>query len=121
MPHSGKNGYVLVGGVARAFNTWEYVIDADDPDVTNWTSAGKKRQTVPGVERFSMKCKGPLEWGGNNLTRGTIYTVALGVDEGLFYTGPARLKSISVSNDMKGAPQLDVTFESTGDFVTTVA
>lgn len=119
----GKYGYVAVeiGGVPTRvkFAEWTLSIDGDDPETTNFESAGFY-EDVEGIHNGTLTLNGPWDVGTMPITRGLQYIFHLGVGTGVEIPVPARVKTIAPSQKVRGKSEVSVTAKTNGTFTPSI-
>jgi hypothetical protein len=114
----GKYGSVSVGAVNPVlfpFGEWTVAMDGDDPDTTNFISGGCA-ENIDGIHEGTITLRGPWKVGAMPLVRGNLYTFNLGVGGGVTIPVPARVKTITPSQKVRGKSEVEVTAKTCGVF-----
>lgn len=112
---SGKTGYVIIQSGEYAFDKWDLKVTTKAVSTNNFTSEGFD-DNVAGFSGFEVTVSGPWEVGAEPVTSGEVYEFHLGVDEGIEWSGNARVTEVGPSDEAEGTPRLSIKAKSKGVF-----
>ena len=115
--YSGRSGFFQVDGVLMPAVTWSISSEVELEDYSN-TATGRFVANLPNLQSFTIQANG--YWAGSiGLVIGSLHTLRLGVFSGMAsYAVTARIKSFTLSQDVKGAARFELTATSEGPFTT---
>lgn len=113
--YSGKSGSVSVGGSTQPLTDWSLETSNEPIDVTNFSSSGFA-ESEAGITSANITCSGPYD-GTSGATLGASGSFVLKYDTaGAGFTVTARVTNITVSVNVRGVAQVNITAQSTGSF-----
>lgn len=119
-PVAGKSGSFHVGSASFAFDKWESNDKVGLPEVTNFNSGGY-RDFVVGIIQGEITASGAYDENNMTLTLGQVGTVTCSVDGTISLTATAAVENIKLTDDVKDAVRVAVTFQKKGAFTASIS
>lgn len=113
--YAGKLGSVSIGGSTQPLTDWQMEVQSEPIDVTNFSSSGYA-ESEAGILSANITCSGPYD-GTSGATVGSTGAFVLKYDAvGAGFTVTARVTNVSVSQNVRGVAQVNITAQSSGSF-----
>jgi len=120
--YSGKSGSVSVAGTPQPLTDWSLEVASEPVDTTNFTSSGYA-ESEAGITSANITCSGPYDGsaGGASFSVGAAVAFILKYDSaGAGFTVTGRVTGCSISQNVRGVAQVNITAQSTGSFTVTL-
>ena len=116
--YAGKSGSVSIGASTQPLTDWSLEVASEPIDVTNFSSSGFAENEA-GITSANITCSGPYD-GSSGATIGATAAFVLKYEPvGAGFTVTGRVTNVTVSTNVRGVAQVNITAQSTGSFSVT--